>query len=136
MVAPYVGSTRESVPDVAQASTTVTPLDRAPFAGSVSGVTYAPNADITGVNTNTRLVSLINKGQDGNGSTVIASLQFNSGVNALDFDDKDITLSVVANATNVAAGDILVWSSAAVSAGLADPGGLVTVTYSRSQTPG
>lgn len=101
-------------------------LDKVKRAGSVSLVTYTPAADITGQNTNTRKFDLINKGQDGNGTTVIASLQFNSGINATDFDEKAITLGVAANLV-VAAGDVLAWFSDAILTGIADPGGLVKV---------
>lgn len=105
---------------------------RAPFDGTVTSVTYVPVAAITGANTNTRAVSLVNHLQDGSGSTSIASLQFNSGVNAAAFDEKDVTLSGTAANLNVAAGDILEGKSAAVGTGLADPGGTLFVTIARS----
>lgn len=102
-------------------------LDRVKRAGTVSVVTYAPNADITGAATNNRTFNLINKGQDGNGTTVIATLNFGNGVNASDFDEKTIPLSGVADNLVVAAGDILAWQSDAINTGIADPGGLVNV---------
>lgn len=107
-------------------------LDRAPFAGTVTAVTYAADSAITGANTNTRRVALINRGQAGAGTTVVAELQFDSGVNATAGDEKALTLSVVAGATTVAAGDILAWFSDAVGTGQADPGGLVSVSLQRA----
>lgn len=104
----------------------------APFAGTVSAVTYTPEEGITGADTNTRTLALVNKGADGNGTTVVASLALAAGVSAADFDAKAITLSAVAHATEVAAGDVLAWTSThAGASGLADPGGLVSVTFTR-----
>lgn len=100
----------------------------APRAGVITAVTYSTVTAITGANTNTRSVSLVNKGQAGAGTTVIATLQFNSGVNTTASDEKAITLSVTAADLVVAAGDVLQWQSTAVGTGIADPGGLVSVT--------
>jgi hypothetical protein len=103
---------------------------RVDSAGTVSAVTYSTVTAITGANTNTRSVSLVNKGQAGAGSTVIATLQFNSGVNTVASDETTITLSGTPANLVVAAGDILQWQSTAVGTGIADPGGLVCVTVS------
>lgn len=107
-------------------------LGRAPFACTVTDVTYAPEAAITGANTNTRRVALVNKGQTGAGAVEPAALQFDSGVNAAAFDDKPITLSATQANRVLAAGDILAWFSDAIGTGQADPGGLVCVTVSRN----
>jgi hypothetical protein len=104
----------------------------APFDGTVTGVTYTPTTAITGANTNTRSVSLVNKGQDGTGTTVIATLQFNSGTNAPAMDETAIPLSGTPANLVVAAGDELQWQSTHVGTGIADPGGRVEVTFNRS----
>lgn len=101
-------------------------------AGFVNEVTYTPRANITGAATNHRAVTLINKGSDGNGTLVVATLAFDSGINALDFDEKVITLSVVANARVVSPGDVLAWFSSTPGTGIADPGGVVKVTIGRA----
>jgi hypothetical protein len=101
---------------------------RCPSDATVSAVTYAPVTAITGANTNTRSVSLVNKGQAGAGVTVIATIQYNSGVNAAAADENTVTLSATPANLNVSAGDILQWQSTAVGTGIADPGGLVCVT--------
>jgi hypothetical protein len=103
---------------------------RCPSDATVSAVTYAPVTAITGANTNTRSVSLVNKGQSGAGSTVVATIQYNSGVNAAAADENTVTLSGTPANLNVTAGDILQWQSTAVGTGIADPGGLVVVTLS------
>lgn len=96
--------------------------------GTITAVTYAAVTAITGANTNTRSVTLVNKGQAGSGTTAVATLQFNSGVNAAASDEKAITLSSTAADLVVVAGDILQWQSTHVGTGIADPGGLVRIT--------
>lgn len=130
--APYTRVISENVPGMATAGTDDTIiLSEAPFAGTVTGVTYTPDANITGAATNHRRVALINRGATGAGTTVIAELSYDTGINGVAGDEQALTLSVVADATDVAAGDILAWFSDAVGTGLADPGGLVQATVSR-----
>jgi hypothetical protein len=108
-------------------------IGAAPFAGTVTAVTYTPNATLTGANTDSRTLSVINKGADGNGTTSVASKAFVSGVNANDFDETVITLSGTPANLVVADGDILNFNSLHIgSTGLADPGGKVRVTISRT----
>lgn len=114
---------------VAAGSDASIPVAKAPFDGVVSAVSYTPSADITGANTNTRTLSVKNRAQNGNGTTVVASLALTSGVNASDFDEKAITLSGVADATDVAKDDILSFESIHAASGLADPGGLLMVEF-------
>lgn len=101
-------------------------------AGVVSAVSFTPEAASTGDDSNKRTYTLINKGQDGTGTTVVATIDLVSGVNLAAFDEKDATLSVVAGATTVAAGDILAWKSLHTGTGLVDPGGIVKVEIARS----
>lgn len=104
-----------------------------PFDGVVTSVTFIPEADITGQATNYRTFRVVNTGADGNGTTVVASLAFSSGsVTATDFDEKPVTLSVVAGATTVAAGDVLKWDETVTGTGLASPGCKVIVAVDRS----
>lgn len=128
MTAPF--GTVLQTPTIAQATAVSgnTNVFRAPSAGTVTAVTYAPVTAITGANTNTRSVTLVNKGQAGSGSTVVATIQYNSGVNAAAADENTVTLSGTPANLVLAAGDILQWQSAAVGTGIADPGGLVCVT--------
>lgn len=95
--------------------------------GTVVSVAYIPDALITGVATNNRRLRLINKGQDGTGTTIVAELQFTNGTNAAAFDSKAVALSVAAGNLAVAAGDVLAFESTHIGTGLADPGGQVVV---------
>lgn len=117
-------------PEATAGNSRNTNVFRAPTTGTVSSVTYSTVTAITGANTNTRSVSLVNMGQAGLGTAVVATLQFNSGVNTVASDEKTITLSSTPADLVVTAGDILQWRSTAVATGIADPGGLVCVTVS------
>lgn len=129
MTAPFGTTLQTAVqPQATAGSNLNTNVFRCPADATVSAVTYAPVTAITGANTNTRSVSLVNKGQAGAGNTVVATIQYNAGVNAAAADENAVTLSGTPANLNVAAGDILQWQSTAVGTGIADPGGLVVVT--------
>lgn len=131
--APFVQVIERNVPAVSTAGNDDdTVLGQAPFACTVTSVQYVPEAAITGAATNNRTVSLVNKGQAGAGTTTVASLSFDNGVNAVANDEKTITLSVTAANLVLAAGDTLLWRSIHVATGITDPGGVVRVTLSRS----
>lgn len=107
-------------------------IGEAPFDGTVTGVTFTPEAAITGAATNHRAIRVRNRGADGTGTTVVAELAFDNGVNAAAFDEKTIPLSATAANLEVNEGDILELFSDAVATGIADPGGIVRVTITRS----
>lgn len=129
---PFVRTIDENTPAVAANTTDTTDIGEVPFAGVVTGVTYTPEADITGADTNSRTFSLINRGTDGNSSTVVATLAMTNGVNAPNDDERAITLSGTPANLNVAEGDILEWNSTTVGTGIADPGGRVQVSLQRA----
>ncbi len=131
MTAPFGTSRQVAVnPQATAGSNLNTNIWVVPSACTVTAVTYAPVTAITGANTNTRSVSLVNKGTDGSGSTVVATIQYNSGVNAAASDENTVTLSGTPANLNLSAGQVLQWQSTAVGTGIADPGGLVNVTTS------
>lgn len=130
---PQVYAIEATVPAVGAAADKEVNIGVVPFAGTVTSVTYLPDTVLTGANTESRTLALINKGTAGAGTTSVASKAFTSGVNAAADDETTITLSVVANATTVAEDAVLAWTSTHVgSTGLADPGGLVRVEITRS----
>jgi hypothetical protein len=133
VTAPLVRIREETVPAVGTAGNDDdTVLGQAQFAGTVTKVEYVPEAAITGAATNNRTISLINKGQAGSGTTVIASLNFASGTNATANNEVVLTLSVTAADLVVAEGDTLLWRSLHIGTGITDPGGVARVTLSRS----
>lgn len=135
--APLSRTLEAQVPAVAITADEATVFSAAPFAGTVAGVTYTPEGAVTGAaSPASRTLSLVNHGQAGAGTTVVATLALVAGVNLVAYDGKAIPLSGVAGATTVAAGDVLEWRSVAVTSGtgLADPGGLVVVDIARADT--
>jgi hypothetical protein len=130
--APLKQKQTATIPAQTIAATADQTVGQAPFAGTVTAVTLTPEAAVTGDNTNTRTFTLVNKGQSGAGTTVIATLALTTGVNLTAFDEKAFTLSVVADATDVAEGDVLAVVEAVAASGLAHSGGQVEVELSRA----
>jgi len=104
----------------------------APFAGTLTGVSYIPKAAITGAATNNRKVEVYNRGAAGAGTTLMASITYASGVNAAADDENTVTLSATPANLVVAEGDVLEWVSTHLNTGITDPGGVVKVTLARS----
>lgn len=130
--APLVRSIETTVPALGAGVAGDQTVGEAPFAGTLTAASFTPEANITGDATNKRTLTIVNKGADGNGATVMATLDFVAGVNATDFNEQAFTLSAVPGATTVAAGDILAVAEAVAGAGLANPGGLVTLELTRA----
>lgn len=108
------------------------PLGPAPFAGKVTSVTWIAGSTLTGANTNTIKLKLINKAQDGSGTTVVAEKSFTSGVNAPASDETAITLSGTAANLVVAEGDVLTLAAELVGEGIITPAGEIQVKVTRS----
>lgn len=131
--APLTQSIKTKIPSQIAADTADATIAEAPFVGTVTGATFTPDAAITGATATKRTFTIENRGQDGTGTTVIATLDLITGVNPAKQDEIAFTLSVVANATNVAQGDIIVCKEAVTSTGTANPGGMVEVTFTRGE---
>lgn len=131
--APLVKKYDRNVAAVVAGSDLETDVVIADMAGTVTAVKYVASTALTGANTDSRTISLVNKGQSGAGTTVVATKAFTSGVSAAADDDTTITLSATPANLVVAEGDVLAWQSNHVgSTGLADPGGLAHVEIARS----
>lgn len=128
--APFVVKLEAELPASATGASASSTI-RVPFDGTVTSVTYAPVAAITGAATNNRTISVVNHGQAGAGTTVMATLTYNSGTNSAAFDENTIPLSGVTGATAFLTGDILEVKSVFNGTGIADPGGTVFVEVSR-----
>lgn len=103
----------------------------APFAGTLTAASILPTAAMTGANTNSRTITVTNRGT-GAGTTVMATLAFVSGVNLAADTPQALTLSVVANALTVAEGDVIEVVSLHVGTGLAAPAFDCELTFSRT----
>lgn len=111
---------------------TQTVVCEAPYAGTVDRVGYIPVSLVTGANTNSRTLTVTNRGQAGSGSTNVATLALVSGVNAAADAEKAVTLNATPANLVVAAGDVISFESTHVGTGIADPGGEVLVEFTRS----
>jgi hypothetical protein len=109
-------------------------LGRAPFAGTVRDAIVLPNAAVTANATNFRTLQVINKGQAGAGSTVVASLPLDTPTtdDLAAFDEKSLPLSGTAANLAVAAGDILACVETTTGTGLAHGGYKALVEITRS----
>jgi hypothetical protein len=130
--APLVRTLQATLPALGAAVNGDQVVGEAPFAATVTAVSFTPEAAITGDNTNTRTLTLVNKGTAGVGTTVVATLAFTTGNNGVAFDEKPFTLSVVAGATTVAEGAVLQVNEVIAASGLANPGGLIQVELTRA----
>lgn len=103
----------------------------APVSGRVVSATYSPNAAITGAATNNRTLQVVDVAA-GAGTTVLASLNFAAGTNATANTATTLPLQGTAGTLgSIAAGDQIQFQSNAVGTGIADPGGLLIVTFAR-----
>lgn len=131
--APYTRVIEATIPAPAAAGTNLDQaVTEAPYDATVTKVALVPEAAVTGDNTNTRTFTLVNKGQSGAGTTVVATLALTTGNNLVAFDEKLFTLSVVAGATTVVAGDVLLCNEVTAGTGLAHSGGRVVVEFTRA----
>lgn len=121
--------TQPAVATVGNSDTSI--IGEVPYNATVTAASFTPDGNITGANTNTRIHRVVNRGQAGAGTTLLASLQYNSGVNATAGDELALTLTGTAADLNVTAGDVIAFESNAVGTGIADPGGLVQVDFAR-----
>jgi YD repeat-containing protein len=100
--------------------------------GVIQRVSYTPEAAMTGATATARTMQVLNKGQAGAGTAVAATLAFNTGVDLVAFDEKDIPVTATLADKTVVEGDTLLWNETVAGAGTAAPGGKVVVEISRS----
>lgn len=93
-LAPSVQTIRESVDALTIAADATPTVGEVPIAGNVSSVTYTPNLAMTGAASHYRTLNLINKGQAGLGTAVIATFAFsNTGYDGVAFDELPLNLA-------------------------------------------
>lgn len=100
-------------------------VGRCRYPGTINSVEFIPNWTRAGANSNYRTLGLYNRGTDGAGTTLVATLALTSGVDLTKFASKAITITA-ANAT-VAVGDMLQWVTSPTGTGAPDVGGKVIV---------
>lgn len=106
---------------------------KAPYACTLVGVNYIPGSTQAGANTNSRTYSLFNRNNStGAGTVLMATLAAVSGVDLTDNVPKVIPISGTPANLEMAAGDVLEWESLHIGTGIADPGGLLEISYVRA----
>ena len=123
------------IPGTAANADFVATICVAEFAGTLTAAAYVADTAITGADTDSRTINILNQGTDGaTGSAVnMAAKAFANTVNAAQYDETALTLSVTPANLVVADGDVIVVQSLHVgTTGLADPGGTVTITITRA----
>lgn len=103
-------------------------LFRAPFACTVTAVSFTPNTTQTGADTTYASLVVYNR-TTGAGSTTVASKDYTSGVDLTALTPDTITLSGTAANLNLAAGDVITAAKTVASTGRAMPAGSVRVTF-------
>ena len=132
MTAPFQQTIETDIPAAGAAVDQDTIIGEAPFDGTLAGATLFPEAAVTGATATKRTFTIVNKGQAGAGTTVMATLDLVTGENLVAYDEKAFTLSVVAGATAFVAGDVLAVNETHAGAGTAHSGGKVKLELSRS----
>jgi hypothetical protein len=132
--APYVNNYPVSVPAVAAESAHTIGILVAPYAGVITAASYTPNSTITGASATERTFQIVNKGQAGTGATVAAQLVTATATNLTGFESTPIPLSGTPANLVVNQGDVLAFVSSDISTGTTDPGGIVNVQLSGSDT--
>ncbi|RPH36343.1 MAG: hypothetical protein EHM90_02220 [Chloroflexi bacterium] len=132
--APLVRTLEIDVPAAGAAVAQDTIIGEAPFAGEVTAVSVISEGAVIAHATNFRTLRVLNKGQAGAGSTVVASLALDTPTtdDLAAKDEKSIPLSGVADATDVVEGDVLILDETVAASGLAHTGLLVKVDISRA----
>jgi len=133
-MAPRVERIIGTVPTTTILQTATGIISRAPYDGTVTQVRYLPNGAVTGAaSPASRSLTLVNKGQAGLGTTVIATLALLGTINEVAFDEIAFPLSAVALAVDVTEGDVLAVVSTPVGGtGLVETGGILVVELTRS----
>lgn len=133
MTAPLIRELEVNIPAQATADTEQdTIIGEAPFAGTLVHASLFPEAAVTGNNTNSRTFQIVNKGQAGAGTTVMATILLPTGTNLAAYDEFPFTLSATAADRVVAEGDVLVCNEITPGTGVAHGGGRVKIGISRT----
>lgn len=95
----------------------------------VTAVAYTPDTAITGDDTDNFILSVVNRGTDGLGTDVVATLEFDTGTDGVKADGKDIPLSATLANRIILPGEVLQMEKTESGTGLAMPAGRLQITY-------
>jgi len=95
----------------------------------ITRVGFTPDSDVTGDDTNNFSLTVLNKEDDGTGTTAVATKEYATGVDMSDFVEDELTLSTTAADLVVASGEVLALAKTEDNAGLELPEGLLRIEY-------
>lgn len=131
---PIVGRLEATVPAQGTAATIQDQvIGEAPTDGTVTSVSITPEAALAAHATNYRTFRVINKGQSGAGTTVVATFATDTPTtdDLVAFDEKAIPLSSTAADLDVSEGDQLVADETVAASGVAHSGYHVVIELAR-----
>lgn len=102
---------------------------KAPEACEITAAYIVVDSAITGTDTNYMTLSIVDKGDDGSGTTAIASVDFTAGTDAAAFDAT--SLGTLGSAKTLAAGDVVSFKKAEAGTGMDMPNLLVVIEYKK-----
>lgn len=115
-----------AIPHSAATATEDVALFSIPHAGRLRAVYFVPLADVTGANTNSTTLDVINRGAAGAGTTSLGTLTLVSGTN---LTGKTPNTVVSGLTTALADGDTIALNATKVGTGLDVPSGTVLFVY-------
>jgi hypothetical protein len=107
------------------------PAGMAEYASRISEVRYIPSAAVTGVASNNKAISVVNKGTAGSGTQSAAAITFGNGTNAAAFDSTNVPLDSTATNRDVPAGAVISVKSTVNGTGMTLPAGVVEIELTR-----
>ncbi len=108
----------------------ITRLDtifRAPFNCQITAVSYIPDAAITGADTNTRHVNIVDRGLDGLGTDEIANKDYTNGVDATALNEEVLTMTSLNHV--LSEGDVVAAEFEEIGTGIGVPAGMFVIFY-------
>lgn len=126
------GERDELVTHIAHAAATATEslaAFRSPCRAKLAAVKWVPLAAVTGQNTDTTNINIINRGTDGTGTTEIANVDFTSGVNASTHTAKSIYAPSAGSELQMSEGTVISATFEKVGTGLLLPAGTFVFTF-------
>lgn len=107
----------------------------APFDCYLRRVAFSPQDAVTGVDTNTTHLNVVDGGPDGSGTTELATKELVAGTDLVALDYQDI-FALTATKVELTAGDVLEFQWEKVGTGLLIPHGYVLVSIEAKGTGG
>lgn len=128
----HAGEQDVLLPNIAHAAATATEtltVFKTPCRAKLKAVKWIPDTAITGANTNTTHINIINRGTDGTLTTEIANKDWTSGVNTTAFGEVSIYAPAAGSELQVSLNHIISCTFEKVGTGLDLPKGTFVFTF-------